>query len=133
MDTEIEVDGGQLKATKQRDVEIGAPVGFELRPVLVGADADGDDMLSCVVVAGPGRTQMTWKPSGKAAIAWTVLCELGGDSNALVTLDDLAPEFRAKAYPTGQVPEATPRRALDRAIGALIERATWRRGHGNRS
>lgn len=122
VDTEIEVDGGQLKATKQRDVEISAPIGFELRPVLVGADADGDDMLSCVVVAGAGGARPTWKPTGKAAIAWTVLCALGGDSNALVERGALLAAFQAKAYPTGGRAESTVRSALDRAIGTLLDR-----------
>jgi hypothetical protein len=122
VDTEIKVDDGQVKATKQRDVELSASVGFKLVPVVVGEDADGDDMLSCVVVAGAGRTQATWKPSGKAAIAWTVLCALGGDSNAPVSLGDLSREFRAKAYPTRKTAESTSRSALDRALGAFLGR-----------
>jgi hypothetical protein len=122
VDTELEIEGGQLKATKQRDVELGALIGFKLEPVLVGEDADGEPMLSCVVLASAGGARPTWKPSGKAADAWKVLCELGGDSNAAVDRGELGRAFRARAYPTGEAPESTSRSALDRALGSFLER-----------
>jgi len=76
IDTELEVDQGRVTASKQRDVEMGAPVGFKLRPVVVGLDEDGDEQTSCVVepdtvVEGPkGRL------SGNAKRAFEVLCDV---------------------------------------------------------
>jgi hypothetical protein len=122
VDTELEVDGGRLQATKQRDVELGAPIGFKLAPVAVGEDVDGEPMLSCVVLASAGGLRRTWKPTGKAAIAWKALCELGGDSNAAVDRDELGHAFRARAYPTGDASESTSRMALNRALGIFLER-----------
>lgn len=122
VDTELEVAGGQLQATKQRDVEQGGPIGFELRPVLVGEDADGDQMLSCCVMASAGAARPAWKPTGKAATAWAALCDLGGEGNASVDRTALVAAFRARAYPTGGTPESTPRKALDRALGMFLER-----------
>ena len=49
IDTEIEVDSYQVVARKQRDTELLPPLGFKLVPVLVGLDADGDELTSCVV------------------------------------------------------------------------------------
>jgi len=121
VETQLEIDKGKLVARKQRDVEIGAPIGFELRSVQVGVDADGDPMVSCVVMASAGGPQVARMPTGKAATAWAILCDLGGAGNASVGLDALRPAFRAKAYPTG-AKDATARIALDRAMAALIER-----------
>jgi hypothetical protein len=75
VDTEIQVEDKQIMATKQRDVEIGAPIGFALTPVALGMDEDGDLITSCVVTTGaampqPGRLR------GNLARAWQVLCEL---------------------------------------------------------
>lgn len=121
VDTELEAAAGELRATKQRDAETGAAIGFQLRPLLVGEDADGDDVMSCVVLPGAAGTRATWKPSGKAATVWSVLCDLSGPENGLVERGALLAEVRRRAYPTGGTPEATPRRTLDRALGAFLE------------
>lgn len=49
VDTEIEIDEGVLKVTKQRDIDPLKPLGFSLRPVQIGTDTDGDAQTSCVV------------------------------------------------------------------------------------
>ena len=51
VDTEIEVDGWKIRSTKQRDVELGDPIGFELHTHQIGIDEDGDAMFSCTVAA----------------------------------------------------------------------------------
>ena len=52
-DTEILIEGqsGQrtATATKQRDLEGGDPMPFELEAVALGTDPDGEEMTSCVV------------------------------------------------------------------------------------
>ena len=75
VDTELEVDSRQVAATKQRDVEIGAPIGFTLTPVTLGLDEDGDQITSCVVTPGPAAPPPA-KLRGNLARAWQVLCKL---------------------------------------------------------
>jgi hypothetical protein len=86
IDTEIEVDGRQVIARKQRDVELLEPIGFKLVPVLVGLDADGDELTSCVVEAGPvGAARSKVSPSMKKALK---TLEEMSPSNAPVDLHD---------------------------------------------
>jgi hypothetical protein len=77
IDTEIEVDAGQVCARKQRDMEVSAPIGFKLAPVVVGIDDDGDEETSCVVEpaavpAGPMSKRIT----GNAKRGFDALCAL---------------------------------------------------------
>jgi hypothetical protein len=87
IDTELEVDGGRVTASKQRDVEMGEPTGFKLTPVIVGLDEDGDELTSCVVdpdtvVQGPkGRL------AGNAKRGFDVLCELRPDNTAITAAE----------------------------------------------
>jgi hypothetical protein len=74
LDTEIEVDMGVVRATKQRDVELGDGIGFKLTPVAVGIDEDSEPLMSCVVepgVIGEGKERI----SGNAKRAFGVLCD----------------------------------------------------------
>lgn len=50
VDTEMCVADRKVTPTKQRDVELGDPIGFQLKTISVGFDADGDIVTSCVVV-----------------------------------------------------------------------------------
>jgi hypothetical protein len=77
IDTEILVDSGVFTQTKQRDIEMGSPVGFKLTPVLVGFDEDDDDVTSCVVdaaaiAAQPDGVQLR----GNAQRGWDALVAL---------------------------------------------------------
>jgi hypothetical protein len=75
LDTEIEVDGGQVIARKQRDLELGEPIGFKLTPLVVGIDSDGDEQMSCIVE--PAQAQPTGrKLSGNARRGFEVLCAM---------------------------------------------------------
>ncbi len=86
IDTEIEVDGGQVMARKQRDIEIAEPIGFKLVPLVVGIDEDCDEVTSCVVeqaqvsVAG-GRERV----SGNAKRGFEVLCTLRPNNAPITT------------------------------------------------
>jgi len=48
-DTEIEVADNVIGVTKQRDLDKSFESGFTLAPVVLGMDADGDPVSSCVV------------------------------------------------------------------------------------
>lgn len=48
-DTEMVISRHTLTFTKQRDMPLGADVGFKLKPVRIGTDAEGAPVTSCVV------------------------------------------------------------------------------------
>lgn len=48
-DTEIEISEGQIKVTKQRDLDKAWASPFTLETVTLGTDADGDPITSCTV------------------------------------------------------------------------------------
>lgn len=85
LDTEIEIDSGQVIARKQRDIELGEPVGFKLVPMVIGQDQDGDDLTSCVVDAHAApAAQGLPRLAGNARRGFEVLCSLRPD-NAPIT------------------------------------------------
>lgn len=85
IDTEIELDMGLVRPTKQRDLEIIPPIAFKLRPAVVGIDADGDEEKSCVVDQATAASH-TGKPlPPKAEHAFGILSELTGSENKPVS------------------------------------------------
>lgn len=81
IDTELEVDNGQVTSRKQRDVEIGEPIGFTLKGVSVGMDEDGDLLTSCVVVAGTvAASSPTGRLTGNPKRGFEILCDLAPDN-----------------------------------------------------
>lgn len=82
LDTEIEVDNGQVVSRKQRDIELGEPIGFKLVPMVVGQDQDGDDLTSCTVDAhaAPAVSGLP-RLAGNARRAFEVLCSLRPDNS----------------------------------------------------
>ena len=77
IDTELEVDQGRVTAWKQRDIEMGDPVGFKLKPVMVGLDEDGDELTSCVVEADTvSKDSPHGRIAGNAKRGFDLLCEL---------------------------------------------------------
>lgn len=78
-DTEIEVANSTLKVTKQRDLEIGHPIGFFLETVELGTDCHGERVSSCIV-----------KPRSLGAIKDFSEIELDGQSSKVFSaLKDL--------------------------------------------
>lgn len=98
LDTEIEVDAGIVRATKQRDVELGEGIGFKLIPVAVGIDEDGEPLMSCVVESGPAVPEGRERISGNAKRAFGVLCEKWPDNRPVDPRDwkDACAEFLPK-------------------------------------
>lgn len=89
IDTEIQIAGGQVISRKQRDLELAPPIGFALKPLVVGIDSDGDTLTSCVVesatiVPAAGRI------SGNAQRGFDVLCQLSPDNSPVNALDWMA-------------------------------------------
>jgi len=72
-DTEIEIVDGTVRATKQRDLEGGRPVGFVLKGVELGTRSDGKAITSCVVQEGVSDTggdfeALNLKPADELAL-----------------------------------------------------------------
>lgn len=121
LDTELEIGGGHVEATKQRDLAEGPVLDFKLKPVAVGADADGDPVTSCVIEEAAGRARAPWKPSGQVADAMRALCHLKPD-NAPLTEEEWKAGFVAEAWPVAAPPaKDTQDRQFRRAVKALRE------------
>lgn len=54
---------GRIKVTKQRDMELAAQMGFELRTVVIHETASGDQITSCVVDPKDVKPNTTKKSS----------------------------------------------------------------------
>jgi hypothetical protein len=123
LDTEIQIDDNQIRATKQRDFELGAPIGFKLAPAIVGTDEDGDQIYSCTIEPAAASAGAKWKPTGQVLDAWHALCNLAPNNEA-VTKREWAEAFTKAAWPTDP-PEAKSARVMfQRTVKALL-RAGW--------
>lgn len=49
MDFEIRCDNGKLTFTKMKDAELPDAIAFKLSPVVIGVDAEGKEITSCIV------------------------------------------------------------------------------------
>lgn len=119
IDTEIKVDSGALVPTKQRDCDLGAPIGFKLATVAVGVDSDGDDITSCVVEQAAAGASGKRKLTGLASDAFKALCKIA-PTNEPVTAKAWREAFAAIAYPTDPPSADTQRTGFKRACKALI-------------
>lgn len=123
LDTEIQIDDNQIRATKQRDFELGAPIGFKLAPLLLGTDEDGDPVYSCTIEPAAASAGAKWKPTGQTLDAWQALCTLAPNNEA-VTKKEWAEAFTKQAWPTDPPEAEGQRKAFQRAVKALA-RAGW--------
>jgi hypothetical protein len=81
IDTELEVDSNQVIASKQRDVEAGQPIGFNLKSIPVGMDEDGDIVTSCTVEpAVVVHATPLGKLKGNKKNGFDALCDLSPDN-----------------------------------------------------
>lgn len=87
IDTELQISDNRVTASKQRDVEIGAPIGFKLVPVVVGLDSDGDEMTSCVVEPDAVGAGPTGRLAGHAKRGFEVLCQLRPDNTPISDIE----------------------------------------------
>lgn len=105
LDTELEIDEHVIYTRKQRDIEPHNPLAFELKPIAVGLDDDGDTVTSCVVVPRNFGEGLRRPPLlGNAQRVFEVLCAIR-PTNDPVTVEELveacsefAPARRAWFY-----------------------------------
>jgi hypothetical protein len=79
VDTEIEISPGEIRVTKQRDMEIAGTFGFALESVPLGVDTDGDPITSCVVLPTNLSAQKdfdTSKLTKAQSLAFSLACEI---------------------------------------------------------
>lgn len=82
IDTELEIDSQEIISTKQRDIELSEPIGFQLKPIVVGIDEDNDTVTSCIVE--PKKIiKHTIRLTGNVQRAFEVLCELRPDNSPI--------------------------------------------------
>jgi putative DNA primase/helicase len=95
-DTEILVEGTQnprsVTVTKQRDLETGEQMGFELKSVQIGIDPDdGSPITSCVVTATEIAKPKLPKPKGKnqhiGLVAMREWCRSNPDKEVISTFE----------------------------------------------
>lgn len=103
LDTEIMVNDHVIRATKQRDMEIGETIGFGLKPVDVGFDEDGEPETSCIVVEASAAVRPVsgrkLRAGSRPQLVFGVLCDARPD-NAPIT--DLEWRQKCEFLPDGQ-------------------------------
>lgn len=145
VDTELQVQTGVIRISKQRDMEIGPNLGFKLETVEIGVDANGAQIKSCIVEPRNTRSKLDFEeriisPRSVAGKAFAVIKDLTAlkgrpHNGALDPLEDnLKPdtlivskadwrdEFVAKCYPKS--PQATQRSSFLRAFDELIQNSS---------
>ena len=130
VDTEIEIKDKTLRATKQRDMPLGAAYGFDLISVDLGLDEDGDPVTSCVVKWGAAPAKAKKKLSGNQPAAMEELrgaiIEVGVERtprNGMPTVKTVPREvwwtrFRMAGISQAEQ-EADQRRAFNKVVTAL--------------
>lgn len=115
LDTEIEIDSGQIIARKQRDIDLGMPIGFKLVPVLVGLDEDGDTVTSCVLEACALGARPLERLTGQPQTVLKVLADMAPDNRPVLIAD-----WQAKCKP--YLPEGRAGKAFSDAKLRLAQK-----------
>lgn len=131
-DVELEVQrtpGGRvLRITKQKDGDDSGAWGFDLEAVLVGLDADGDEVLSCVVIDAPvpvvqevGKGALARKLGDNEALIASVVSEFALAQTVGIEVASVLDEAVRKAPAVGEGKRDVRRQNLKRALLALCE------------
>ncbi len=138
VDTEILIEDNTAKTRKQRDMEYGPDIGFRLQEVVIGHDAKGKPVTSCVLqpaAAGAANdfSKAPLEPNSvgdkgmkalHAALEWAsepAPNELGlGDDARIVPIDAFRQSFIDLFYSTAKKP--TQMRYFLRAVSYLFEK-----------
>lgn len=100
LDSSIEIDNKEIASRKQRDVEMGEPIGFALKTIAVGMDEDGDLVNSCVVVAAAVAPEVATKlRPGLPKTVFDELCVMSPQNEPVAQVDLYA---RCKPYISGK-------------------------------
>ncbi len=132
-DTELEIADRTVTVRKQRDMDPGAPIGFDLQPVTIGTDARGKAVTSCVLVERNLSAQQAFqrghiRAGSVAARALETLENLSMHGSS-VPVAKWRDEFKRAHYPKAD--RETVKKAFDRAKETLrkAQRVTIENGH----
>lgn len=129
-DAELEVlrmpAGRMLRVSKQKDGDDGIEWGFDLEPVPIGMDEDGDVVQSCVVrpaeVPMVGRLGQGRRPLGKwERIVQEVVGEIALGQNSGIEVDHVLTEVVRRAPAVEDGKRDTRKQHARRALLALCE------------
>ncbi|MCA3441955.1 MAG: AAA family ATPase [Rhodobacter sp.] len=95
IDTEINIDGGAIRVTKQRDLEFGEDISFEIQGAPIGLDADGDVVTSATVCLHGSQRGKPGAPTAKETEVLDVVRDLlaEGGGGATVTANTVAQHY----------------------------------------
>jgi hypothetical protein len=100
-DTEIEIAGMTISATKQRDMEVCRPIAFGYHEVLLGEDSDGKPVRSVVLQTGAGVEFDQGQSVAAAAVVAAIrsLARKGGGGGAVRRRDIVAESSSLRGLP----------------------------------
>jgi hypothetical protein len=112
-----------IKVIKQKDGTDGAEFGFSLLPIILGEDADGDDISSCVVDYHPFiKPVKVPELRGVQKVVYEVLTEFSVDSWATINnVTELCLERIPKEDGARDIRKQNIRRAINTCLGKWIE------------
>lgn len=127
VDVEIEVSGStgvvakKARITKMKDGPDGEEFGFKLLPVVVGFDADGDEIGSCIVEPTEIHQTAPKPPTGQAGIVWRTYSEMSTLDNAPVDAEALVKQALLE-FPASPVGKRDQRKQnARRALQSLVK------------
>jgi hypothetical protein len=113
-DTEIEVLPGEIRITKQRDMEMGKPIGFRLNQVVVGTDEDGQAVTTCTLETFDTGSVKAVRGNERSLLS---ILETKFEGTAIE--DDLRAEFSEELYKDKD--RKTREKAFKRSLTKLID------------
>lgn len=98
VDTEININRGTIQVTKQRDMEYGETIGFEIQSTPIGLDADGEVVTSATVNLKGANSSKPKAPTSTELEVFGTVCDLLGrqGEGALITAPMVAEEYKTK-------------------------------------
>lgn len=130
VDVEIEVSGStgvvakKARITKMKDGPDGEEFGFKLLPVVVGFDADGDEIGSCIVEPTEIHQTARKPPKGHAAIVWRTYREMSTLDNGPVDAAALVKQAMLE-FPQSPEGKRDPRKQNARRALAWLVNHGW--------
>jgi hypothetical protein len=109
LDSEFEVADFVITNTNQRDREKASPLGFELLPVAIGRQAEGQEVVSVVAIPASSSAKNAFAPKKVppgALNAFATLQDLAMNGRS-VPLSEWRTEFVARHYPENAKTGAT--------------------------
>lgn len=127
-DTEIEITEGQIRVTKQRDLDKCSAVGFGLEPRVIGQDERGKDVTSCTVRLIPHSSAEAGRPSPMEAAVLELLRTWAASAAHPTKGANLATVAAAAGDTSGQAKERV-RKCLDALVAkncvTKVGRGAW--------